>query len=375
MLKLKALEELGKPYKIFTDYVESSAIEQFVAVMQQPDVKQGALMPDVHAGYVLPIGGVVATEWTIYPAFVGYDIGCGVCTVPIDLNAALLAGDPAKYRKIVEDAVPVGFTVHEQPFDLAELERHIGRAPDSIRDIAESHLNQVGTLGGGNHFVELGVSEKTGKVHISIHSGSRGMGARVAEKYMKLSGGEGIHPIDTREPLGREYLAAMNYCLRWALFNRKMMVKNIMNGLGLEFNTYRTPDIFINRNHNHAEFKDGLWIHRKGATHAEDGMLGVIPANMRDGVFIVRGRGNPDSLCSSSHGAGRVMSRSKAKKTFSLDDFQEQMGAINPDGFTVDEKRIDEAPSVYKDINEVMKNQTDLIDVIDHVKPLVNVKG
>lgn len=375
MLKLKVLEELGKPYKIFTDHVESSAIEQFVAVMQQPDVKQGALMPDVHAGYVLPIGGVVATEWTIYPAFVGYDIGCGVCTMPTDISALDLLENPAKYKEAVEKVVPVGFTVHKQPFDLVELERHIGRAPESIRDIAESHLTQVGTLGGGNHFVEIGIAEKGGRVHISIHSGSRGMGARVAEKYMQLSGGEGIHPIDTREPLGREYLAAMNYCLRWALFNRKMMVKNIMEELGLEFNTYRTLDIFINRNHNHAEFKDGLWIHRKGATHAEDGMLGVIPANMRDGVFIVRGRGNPDSLCSSSHGAGRVMSRSKAKKAFSLGDFQEQMGDVNVDGFTIDEKRIDEAPGVYKDIHEVMKNQTDLIEVLDHVKPVVNVKG
>lgn len=375
MLKLKALEELGKPYKIFTDYVESSAIEQFVAVMQQPDVKQGALMPDVHAGYVLPIGGVVATEWTIYPAFVGYDIGCGVCTMPTDISALDLLENPAKYKAAVEKVVPVGFTVHQQPFDLAELERHIGRAPESIRDIAESHLTQVGTLGGGNHFVEIGIAEKGGRVHISIHSGSRGMGARVAEKYMQLSGGEGINPIDTREPLGREYLAAMNYCLRWALFNRKMMVKNIMEELGLEFNTYRTPDIFINRNHNHAEFKDGLWIHRKGATHAEDGMFGVIPANMRDGVYIVRGRGNADSLCSSSHGTGRVMSRSKAKKTFSLEDFQHQMGNVDADGFTIDEKRIDEAPGAYKDIHEVMKNQTDLIDVIDHVKPVVNVKG
>lgn len=338
-------------------------------------MKQGALMPDVHAGYVLPIGGVVATEWTIYPAFVGYDIGCGVCTMPTDISALDLLENPAKYKAAVEKVVPVGFTVHQQPFDLVELERHIGRAPESIRDIAESHLTQVGTLGGGNHFVEIGIAEKDGRVHISIHSGSRGMGARVAEKYMQLSGGEGINPIDTREPLGREYLAAMNYCLRWALFNRKMMVKNIMEELGLEFNTYRTPDIFINRNHNHAEFKDGLWIHRKGATHAEVGMFGVIPANMRDGVYIVRGRGNPDSLCSSSHGAGRVMSRSKAKKTFSLEDFQYQMGNVDADGFTIDEKRIDEAPGAYKDIHEVMKNQTDLIDIIDHVKPVVNVKG
>lgn len=375
MLKLKVLEELGKPYKIFTDHVESGAIEQFVSVMKQDDVVQGALMPDVHQGYVLPIGGVVATRGTIYPAFVGYDIGCGVCTLPTDISALDLLEHPAKYKAAVEKAVPVGFTVHEQPFDLAELERRIGRAPESIRDIAESHLNQVGTLGGGNHFIELGIAEFGGRVHISIHSGSRGMGARVAEKYMQLSGGEGINPIDAMSPLGREYIIAMNYCLRWALFNRKMMIKQIADALDIELNMNHEWDGFINRNHNHAELKDGLWIHRKGATHAERGMLGVIPANMRDGVYIVRGLGNDDSLCSSSHGAGRVLSRSKAKKTISLDSFQEQMGAVNLDGFTVDEKRIDEAPAAYKDIHEVMKNQTDLIEVIDNVKPVVNVKG
>lgn len=375
MLKLKALDELKKPYAIFTDHVEGGAIEQFVNVMKQPDVVQGALMPDVHTGYVLPIGGVVATKDTIYPAFVGYDIGCGVCTLPIDLSASALAGNPKKYKALVEGAVPVGFTSHNEPYNLQDLDRRIGRAPESIRDIAESHLNQVGTLGGGNHFIELGISRETGRVHVSIHSGSRGLGAKVAEKYMKLSGGEGVNPIDAKSELGREYIIAMNYCLRWALFNRMMMIKQVTDALEIELNLNHQWPEFINRNHNHAELKDGLWIHRKGATHAEDGMYGVIPANMRDGVFIVRGKGNDASLSSSSHGAGRVLSRSKAKKTISLEQFQDMMGHINPEGFTIDEKRIDESPAAYKDIHEVMANQSDLIDVIDHIKPIVNVKG
>ncbi|MCS5737264.1 RtcB family protein, partial [Herbiconiux daphne] len=184
-------------------------------------------------------------------------------------------------------------------------------------------------------------------------------------------GGEGINPLDENSQLGKDYIQAMEYCLRWALFNREKMMRNICDALGATF----YEETMVNRNHNHAEKKDGLWIHRKGATHAEDGMLGVIPANMRDGVYLVRGRGNADSLCSSSHGAGRVMSRSKAKKTFSLTDFRDIMHGVNPDGFTIDESRIDECPNAYKPISEVMSNQEDLIEIITHIKPIVNVKG
>ncbi|MCS5737042.1 RtcB family protein, partial [Herbiconiux daphne] len=177
--------------------------------------------------------------------------------------------------------------------------------------------------------------------------------------------------IDVNSDLGQDYISAMNYCLRWALFNREKMMRNICDVLKVTF----FEDTMVNRNHNHAEEKDGLWIHRKGATHAEEGMLGVIPANMRDGVFIVKGKGNVDALCSSSHGAGRLMSRSKAKKTFDLDAFVEQMKGSKLSGFSVDTNFIDECPEAYKPIDQVMTNQEDLIEVVTHIKPLVNVKG
>lgn len=366
MLKLKVLDELNKPYSIFTDWVESSAIDQFVNVMKQPDVIQGALMPDVHAGYVLPIGGVVATKGTIYPAFVGYDIGCGVSTVQIGLKDRK---NVKHIRDTIARVVPVGFTSHHHAYPLDILNRRIGVPPDCIRDLVESQLTQVATLGGGNHFIEVG-EDSEGKLWLSIHSGSRGLGHKVATRFMEASGGEGVHPIDVNSELGKDYIAAMNYCLRWALFNREKMMRNICEALDATF----FEDTMVNRNHNHAEEKDGLWIHRKGATHAEDGMLGVIPANMRDGVFIVRGKGNADSLASSSHGAGRVLSRSKAKKTITLDEFREMMGKVG-DGFTIDENRIDECPAAYKPIDQVMANQEDLIEIINHIKPIVNVKG
>lgn len=366
MLKLKVLDALNKPYNIFTDVVEPGAIEQFVNVMKQPDVVQGALMPDVHSGYVLPIGGVVATKGTIYPAFVGYDIGCGVSTVQIGLHDK----DVKNIRDTIARVIPVGFTSHHHAYPADTLARRIGVPPDSIRDLVDKTLTQVGTLGGGNHFIEVG-EDASGKTWLSIHSGSRNLGHSVATRFMEASGGEGVNPIDVNTKLGQDYIAAMNYCLRWALFNREKMMRSICEALGADF----FEDTMVNRNHNHAELKDGLWIHRKGATHADEGMLGVIPANMRDGVFIVRGRGNADSLYSSSHGAGRVLSRSKAKKTITLDEFRDMMGDKNTDGFTVDESRIDECPAAYKPIDVVMANQEDLIEVVNHIIPIVNVKG
>lgn len=370
MLELKVLNELKKPYKIYTDYVENGAIEQFVSVMKQDDVVQGALMPDVHSGYVLPIGGVVATKGTIYPAFVGYDIGCGVSTVQIGMTKDDLLTKAKDIRNTIESVVPVGFTVHHHDFNVEQLARRVGVPPVCIRDIVESKLNQVATLGGGNHFIEVGVDESD-RVWLSIHSGSRGLGHAVASRFMEASGGEGINPISVSSTLGLDYIAAMNYCLRWALYNREKMMRNICEAIGA---TFYDPTL-VNRNHNHAEEKDGLWVHRKGATHAEKDMLGVIPSNMRDGVYIVRGLGNADSLCSSSHGAGRVLSRSKAKKTITLEEFRSAMGDMNLDGMTVDEKRIDESPMAYKDINQVMANQADLIQIVNHIKPVVNVKG
>ena len=178
---------------------------------------------------------------------------------------------------------------------------------------------------------------------------------------------EGQHFFHVDSPEAKAYIADMNYCLEYALENRKKMIYKIVELLG-----FPEPLEFINRNHNHAELKDELWIHRKGATHAEKGMMGIIPGNMRDGSFIVKGKGNPDSLYSSSHGAGRVLSRVQAQKTLSLEEFKNEMTKVVA---KVDGETLDESPFAYKNIFEVMELQKDLVEVVDHIKPLVNIKG
>jgi tRNA-splicing ligase RtcB len=183
--------------------------------------------------------------------------------------------------------------------------------------------------------------------------------------------------LDTASKLGKEYIKDMNFALNFALENRKRMIQAVLEAMNEALDANESLEEiegkFINRNHNHAEFNQtrGEWIHRKGATHAERGMYGVIPGNMRDGSFIVLGRGNSDSLHSSSHGAGRVMSRKKACECISLEEFKKSMGDIVG---TIDEGTIDESPFAYKDIFEVMDLQKDLVEVVEHIKPLINVK-
>ena len=193
--------------------------------------------------------------------------------------------------------------------------------------------------------------------------------ARIRNREKVKINVEGNHFLHTASKKGQAYINDMNYCLEYALANRKHMIDQICHLLGDPLQL-----CFINRNHNHAEYDEvrDLWIHRKGATHAELDMEGVIPGNMRDGSFIVKGKGNPNSLCSSSHGAGRVLSRKKAKETLSTEIFTQQMVGITTN-HTND--TVDEAPDAYKSIFEVIALQSDLIDVIDHIKPIINIKG
>jgi tRNA-splicing ligase RtcB len=195
---------------------------------------------------------------------------------------------------------------------------------------------------------------------------------------MKVASGstkakEGHYPLDVESEEGKSYINDMGWALNYALENRRLMMLNVR--LAIEDVLQRkvgNAAVLINRNHNHAELRDGLWIHRKGATHAEAGMLGVIPGNMRDGSFIVRGKGNPDSLYSSSHGAGRVLGRKAAKAQLDVEAFREQMKGIVG---MVGASTLDEAPGAYKDIYQVMSEQSDLVDIVVHVKPILNVKG
>lgn len=365
-----------KKQKIYAEVLEDVALEQFNDAMAQDFVVQGALMPDAHVGYSLPIGAVVATKGVIVPAWVGYDIGCGMCAV----ETTFKPNDVKKYSKQIFDEiyklVPVGFNVNQKvefpplldPNDLSELGRKAFDARKGFRSI--------GTLGGGNHFIEIGESENN-KIWIIIHSGSRSVGHGIASEHIRLASGdvkakEGHYPLSVESQEGKNYINDMNWALEFALANRKMIAIRVNQAINYYCEGSFDWRDLINRNHNHAELNQGLWIHRKGATHAEYGMLGVIPGNMRDGSFIVRGKGNPDSLFSSSHGAGRVLGRKAAKKALNTEYFRKEMIGITA---KVEDCTLDESPMAYKNIFEVMELQKDLIEVLHHIKPLINIKG
>lgn len=392
-----------KPTHIYAEVLEDEALAQFTSAMDSPYVVSGALMPDAHTGYTLPIGAVVAVKDHICPAFVGYDIGCGMCAVKLDITE--LPDSLEAIRDSILAAIPVGTARHSTPQQYAPSNF---LTPMTFKHLQDVGLYQLGTLGGGNHFIEIGKGNDN-HIWVIIHSGSRNLGHFVASHYMERAAQQAIdftaiatefldshQDLATHNPnayqlalekhrskvkpnleaanfieaesyLGMCYREDMITCLQCALANRKLMIDRIVSILDSPAQL-----LFINRNHNHAEFKDGLWIHRKGATHAELGMLGVIPGNMRDGSFIVEGKGNPDSLCSSSHGAGRVLSRKEALAALDLADFNSQMTGIVTNHTS---STLDEAPTAYKSIFEVMELQKDLVTIIDHVKPILNIKG
>ena len=374
MTDLQHLDSLGKPYKIFAEIIEEAAILQFIDYMDQDWVVKGALMPDVHSGYSLPIGAVIACDGVISPQAVGYDIGCGMCALPTTFEAGEVKEKAQTIFDGIYKVVPVGFSHNQKntEWDYSGLP-HTAK----MQEIFDKNgLRQIGSLGGGNHFAEVGADE-TGKVWVVIHSGSRGIGHAAASHYMRLASGDGKaraghFGFDVNETNGIDYIADLGYCLELALENRREIMRRLETVLSANCSGDGDWDALINRNHNHAELKDGLWIHRKGATHAEAGMMGVIPGNMRDGSFIVRGKGNADALWSSSHGAGRVLGRKEAQRTLKMEQFTETMSGVVA---LVTAETIDESPFAYKSIFDVMRQQTDMVEVVAHVKPLLNIKG
>ncbi|MBT3226277.1 MAG: RtcB family protein [Deltaproteobacteria bacterium] len=368
----------GKKIKIFAEGIELEALNQFYSAMENGFAITGALLPDAHTGYTLPIGGVVGTDNYILPSWVGYDIGCGMCATATGIAAEhLIPFTEIIYKKIYAQ-VPTGFNsnVHPAKWDY----RHLEKTKVLHGIFSKKGLKQLGTLGSGNHFIELGFDEDQ-RVWIIVHSGSRGLGHDVASHYMRLASGdgkarEGHFGFEVNSTNGQAYLKDMNFCVAYALENRKRIIGKIFDILSetLPNQPFARMDTtrLINRNHNHAEFKHGLWIHRKGATQAENGMSGVIPGNMRDGSFIVEGLGNPDSLWSSSHGAGRILGRRKAKQQLSLDQFRETMVGIKA---KVVSGTLDESPFAYKDIFQIMDSQEKMVKILHHVKPIINIKA
>lgn len=366
---------MSKPAYIYADIIDGKTLNQFYEAIHCDFVVRGALMPDAHLGYSVPIGSVIATKDVIVPAWVGYDIGCGMCAI----KTTFIKEDIIKHRDYIFNkiykAIPTGFQHNTSPTTW-EWQQYIPRTEVVDTILQDNGYNQLGSLGSGNHFIEIGYGGDDA-IWIIIHSGSRNLGHKVATHYMKLASNsnkakEGHYPLYKDTSDFQHYLTDLNFCLEFALQNRYVMLRRVIDVITTKCKGDIIFPTLINRNHNHAHNRDDLWIHRKGATHAEEGMMGVIPGNMRDGSFIVEGKGNPDALWSSSHGAGRVLSRSQAKNELSVHAFKYQMKDITA---KVDNSTLDESPFAYKDIFEVMESQKDLVKVIDLIKPLINIKG
>ncbi len=349
--------------------VEVSALRQIYNVAALPEIKRMVVLPDVHTGYDLPIGCAVLVAGRISPSFVGYDIGCGMLHQNIGPNIASLAeeaGRRAVYAHIL-DSIPVGLGgKFPRPqacpeFVSASGNKNLTRLVSGIAPL------QLGTLGAGNHFIEIGLNER-GEYGITIHSGSRNAGHAIASHYMSLG-----RMFDLSSQNGRHYAQDMHWALEYALENRKRMLDAVLRVIfGEAVPPFAAP--FINENHNHAVIlKRGEVLHRKGATPADKGQLGIIPINQRDGAYITRGLGNETFLCSASHGAGRTMSRAAARKSITPDHLAGQMRGIV---CRTDKNVCDEGPDAYKNADTVIARQNGiLVEVVDHFRPVLVVKG
>lgn len=344
-----------------------------------------AIMPDTHLGYGMPIGAILATKGAIVPNAVGVDIGCGMCSLRTSLKD-IETSDLKEIMGIIRNTVPVGRNHHKTAQDEAWMPEKKGNLP-IVEQEYESGLRQMGTLGGGNHFIEI-QKGSDGYIWIMVHSGSRNIGYTVANHYngvaKKIHGELGSElPIDLAYfPESSEffelYYNEMNYCIEFALANRKLMMERVKTAFseiapGVEFSN------FINKPHNFADgeehFGETLIVHRKGATRARKGEWGMIPGSQGTQSYLVLGKGEPHSFQSCSHGAGRVMSRTQARKKLSL---KEEVKFLNDQGIlhAIRHKSdLDEAPSSYKDIEEVMANQADLVDIQIVLQPLAVIKA
>lgn len=353
-------------------------------------------MPDVHAGKGSTVGSVIATDKAVIPAAVGVDIGCGMNAVRLSLKASDLPENLKTIRHQIERDVPLGAGGrHRNEFDGASL-RLAAEMPRAViekvfgGDYEKAQIkqaSQLGTLGSGNHFIELCIDENQ-DVWIMLHSGSRGIGNMIGsyfiEKAKKRMEGHFIHlpdadlayiPEDTDD--FHDYMAAVQWAQDYALENRRVMMDAVIAALRrhipVEFNITQEA---INCHHNYvareSHFGKNLWVTRKGAIRARQGDLGIIPGSMGQKSYIVRGKGNLEAYCSCSHGAGRRMSRSKARKLFSVEDLKAQTQGVE---CRKDNAVLDEIPSSYKNIDQVMENQRDLVEVVHVLKQVMCVKG
>lgn len=385
--------------------VDKGTLEQFKNCYSQDFVVSAALMPDAHLGYVAPIGSVFKTKDFIVPAWVGFDIGCGLIAIRIKVKDSIknVREKQDQIYNLVMKKIPMGVGKYNKPDKVTEktkksFEALLKKFEKGVHDIdilnylKTAAIKHLGTLGGGNHFIELGYDEQGDtpfakppknkskkELWLIIHSGSRGIGYQVAKKYMIKASGkekkseyEKTFPLNKNSKLGKEYLNILTFGLDYALLNRLEMSYKVIDALKEVFQKDLKSELWVNKNHNHAVYEKGYFIHRKGATPAKKNERGIIPGNMRDGSFLVEGKGNLKFLNSSAHGAGRSISRRGAKEKYTMEQFRETMKGIKG---TVSEKTLDELPMAYKDFFKVMNAQKESVKIIKHIKPIINWKG
>jgi len=373
------------PIKSWCEDVEDGAMEQANNLSNLPFAFHHiALMPDCHQGYGMPIGGVMAADNVIVPNCVGVDIGCGMCAVQTSLEDINVDTIKAVFSDI-RSIVPVGFDHHAVAQDWGGF----NECPDIplLNQELKSARHQLGTLGGGNHFIEIQGGDD-GYVWLMLHSGSRNYGFKIANEYHKKAVElceRWFSAIPTKElaflPIGSkeaaEYLDAMNFALRFAYANRALMMVRCKEALSIH--TGCTFENEINIHHNYVaiehHFRRNVWVHRKGATLARAGEYGIIPGSQGTASYIVIGKGNPESFQSCSHGAGRSMGRKEAERTLVLEDVVRGLNEAGIVHSIRTQKDLDEAPQAYKDIDAVMAEQSDLVDIAVTLKPLGVIKG
>lgn len=385
---MQYFQEGGVVIKSWCETPEDGAIQQALHLAALPFVFHHiCLMPDTHLGYGMPIGGVMATMGVIVPNAVGVDIGCGMCAIKTSLTE-IDTGTLKEIMGKIRPIIPLGMTRHKEPQD----ERFMPFSKEGMVPVVgreyDKALCQLGTLGGGNHFIEI-QKGSDGHIWIMLHSGSRNLGKQVADHYNKAAVAVNERyfsripkewelaflPLESDE--GQAYLREMSYCVDFALANRKLMAERI-KGVFYKI-TGSAFEPMINIAHNYAtmehHFGKNVLVHRKGATSAREGEVGIIPGSQGTSSYIVKGVGNPDSFMSCSHGAGRKMGRKQAERTLNL---KEEIKHLDDRGIIHsirNEKDLDEAAGAYKDIDVVMDEQKDLVKILVKLEPLAVIKG
>ncbi len=353
--------------------------------------KHVALMPDVHLGKGALVGSVLATKEAIIPAAVGVDIGCGMCAIQTPFNASQLEGKLKQIRKDIEAAIPVGFSENkdvEKAVTNWQGWRNFKDLHRGVQDLENKAMRQLGSLGGGNHFIEVCLDANE-QVWLMLHSGSRNIGNMLAQRHIETAkhlAKLAATPLPDKDLAhfveGTAEFAAYWHDLQWAQnyarVNREVMMarfKRIVEKHGAGGKPTK-PLLSVNCHHNYAEkethYGEDVYVTRKGAVRAQEADYGIIPGSMGAKSYIVKGKGNGESYCSCSHGAGRLMSRSKAKGVYTLDDLIQQTAGVE---CRKDEGVLDEIPGAYKPIDQVMANQADLVEVVATLKQVVCVKG